>query len=65
MHHIDFARLLLRDADERLAVLDQFLASGTPEDYARYREMVGQRRGLNEIKALVNARLDKDERPSA
>jgi hypothetical protein len=57
MDYIDFARRLLREIDERTAQLDDAILSGVPKDLVVYREMIGERRGLMEARALCTAGL--------
>jgi hypothetical protein len=58
----EFVRRLLGDIDQATAVVDEMLVNGAPETLEAYRHQVGRRRGLQEARGLIVARLDNETR---
>jgi hypothetical protein len=53
MFHVDWATLVLRELDERVEPLDAALLDGAFDSLDAYREAVGRRRGMLEVRALM------------
>lgn len=62
MFALDYARRVLADLDAELASVSVRIADGVPATEGAYRQMVGQRRGLLQARAMLTERFSDDER---
>lgn len=56
---IEIKRLFLKNINNEKQTIQDLILKGTPDDYCRYRELVGKLKGIEEVEYQFNQIWDR------